>query len=212
MKVSQGEPLRLIKSLDMGKGYPEGMSMAPKEGIYFIQRDCKYSVKGYGDNVIEAWKYKLKLNLYFNPFKRAEDQLAMELAAVEQSLMMDDIIKDGSPVDDVPSTVKRFNLLSINCNKDKSIKSYEVNRDKMETMLLTSGFFASKTFGVDFDSLKGKDNYGMRDEQEKNDRTSERVARAGQVPHVVGNSEAGAYVHLLHRTHSGLACPFCPSV
>ena len=127
VKVSQGEPLRLIKSLDMGKGFPEGMSVAPKEGIYFMQRDCEYSVKGNGDNVIEARKYKL--NLYFNPFKRAEDQ--------------------------------------INFGKDKSVRSYEVNRDKMEAMMLTSGFFASKTFGVDFDPLKAKDNYGMRDEQEK---------------------------------------------
>ena len=61
VKVSQGEPLRLIKSLDMGKGFPEGMSVAPKEGIYFMQRDCEYSVKGNGDNVIEARKYKLNL-------------------------------------------------------------------------------------------------------------------------------------------------------
>ena len=165
VKVSQGEPLRLIKSLDMGKGFPEGMSVAPKEGIYFMQRDCEYSVKGNGDNVIEARKYKL--NLYFNPFKRAEDQLEMEQAAVEQSRLMDGIVKDGSPVEDVDATARRFNLLSINFGKDKSVRSYEVNRDKMEAMMLTSGFFASKTFGVDFDPLKAKDNYGMRDEQEK---------------------------------------------
>ena len=37
----------------------------------------------------------------------------------------------------------------------------------MASMLLTSGFFASKTFGVNFGPLKAKDNYGMRDEQEK---------------------------------------------
>ena len=165
VKVSQGEPLRLIKSLDMGKGFPEGMSVAPKEGIYFMQRDCEYSVKGNGDNVIEARKYKL--NLYFNPFKRAEDQLEMEQAAAEQSQLMDCIVKDGSPVEDVDATARRFNLLSINFGKDKSVRSYEVNRDKMEAMMLTSGFFASKTFGVDFDPLKAKDNYGMRDEQEK---------------------------------------------
>ena len=165
VKVSQGEPLRLIKSLDMGKGFPEGMSVAPKEGIYFMQRDCEYSVKGNGDNVIEARKYKL--HLYFNPFKRAEDQLEMEQAAAEQSQLMDGIVKDGSPVEDVDATARRFNLLSINFGKDKSVRSYEVNRDKMEAMMLTSGFFASKTFGVDFDPLKAKDNYGMRDEQEK---------------------------------------------
>ncbi len=29
------------------------------------------------------------------------------------------------------------------------------------------GFFASKTFGLDLEPLKAKDNYGMRDEQKK---------------------------------------------
>ena len=111
--------------------------------------------------------YPEKLNLYFNPFKRAEDQLAIEQAAVEQSQLMDGFVKGGSPVDDVEATAKRFNLLSINFGKDKSVRSYEVNRDKMEAMMLTSGFFASKTFGLDLEPLKAKDNYGMRDEQEK---------------------------------------------
>ena len=46
-----------------------------------MQCNCGYSVKGNGDNVIEARKYKL--NLYFNLFKRAEDQMAIEQAAVE---------------------------------------------------------------------------------------------------------------------------------
>ena len=165
VKVSQGEALRLIKSLDMSKGYPEGMSVAPGENIYYMQRECEYAVKGNGDSVIEAKKYKL--NLYFNPFKRAEDQLAIEQAAVEQSLLMDEIIKKGSPVDDVEATSKRFSLLSITFNKDKSVASYVVNREKMEAKMLTSGFFASKTFGMDLDPLKAKDNYGMRDEQEK---------------------------------------------
>ena len=165
VKVSQGEPLKLIKSLDMSRGYPDGMSVAPKEGVYFMQRDCEYSVKGNGDHVIEANHYKL--NLYFNPFKRAEDQLAMEQAAVEQCRLMDGIVKEAAPVEDVDATVKRFNLLSISFGEDKSVKSYEVDRGKMETMLLTSGFFASKTFGLDLDPLKAKDNYGMRDEQEK---------------------------------------------
>ena len=34
-------------------------------------------------------------------------------------------------------------------------------------MVLTAGFFASKTIGVDFDPLQAMNNYGMRDEQEK---------------------------------------------
>ena len=68
-KVSQGEVLKLIKSLDMSRGFPKGMSVAPKEKLYYMQRDAGYAVSGNGDNVIGAKKYKL--NLYFNPFKRA---------------------------------------------------------------------------------------------------------------------------------------------
>ena len=34
-------------------------------------------------------------------------------------------------------------------------------------MLITAGFFASKTIGVDMDPLQAMNNYGMRDEQEK---------------------------------------------
>lgn len=39
--------------------------------------------------------------------------------------------------------------------------------EKVERMQLTSGFFANKTLGLDFDPLQAMDNYGMRDEQEK---------------------------------------------
>ena len=165
VKVSQGEVLEIIKSLDMSKGYPEGMSVAPDEGIYHMQRDGEYSVKGNGDHVIEARKYKV--NLYYNPFKRADDQICIEQAASEQARMMDDIIKAGLPVDDEDDTRKRFNLLDIVFGKSGKVESYTVNRKKIDAKLLTSGFFASKTFGLDFSPLKAKDNYGMRDEQEK---------------------------------------------
>lgn len=165
VKVTQGEVLKIIKSLDMSMGYPSGMTVAPKEKLYYMQRDGEYAVEGNGSNIIPAKKYKI--NLYFNPFKRAEDQLAMEQSASEQAMMMDEIVKGGLPVEDTDDTVWRFNLLSIVFNEDGSVASYSVNRDKMASMLLTSGFFASKTFGVNFGPLKAKDNYGMRDEQEK---------------------------------------------
>lgn len=165
VKVTQGEVLKIIKSLDMSMGYPAGMTVAPKEKLYYMQRDGEYAVEGNGSNIIPAKKYKI--NLYFNPFKRAEDQLAMEQSASEQAMMMDEIVKGGLPVEDTDDTVWRFNLLSIVFNEDGSVASYSVNRDKMASMLLTSGFFASKTFGVNFGPLKAKDNYGMRDEQEK---------------------------------------------
>ena len=165
VKVSQGEVLKLIKSLDMSKGFPKGMSAAKKDSVYYMQREGEYAVGGNGDNVIEAKKYKV--NLYFNPFKRAEDQMDLERATDEQCQMMDEIIASKEPVADMDDTVKRFNLLNIKFRKNGSVASYTVNEEKKDVMLLTAGFFASKTFGVDFDPLQAMDNYGMRDEQEK---------------------------------------------
>ena len=46
----------------------------------------------------------------------------------------------------------------------------------------------------------------------ENDRTSERTARAGQAPHMVGNGEVGTHVRMLHRTHPGLIRPLSPPV
>ena len=165
VKVSQGEVLKLIKSLDMSKGFPKGMTAAKKEGVYYMQREGEYAVSGNGENIIEARKYKV--NLYFNPFKRAEDQMDLERATDEQCRMMGEIIASKEPVKDIDDTVKRFNLLNIKFKKNGSVASYTVNEEKKDIMLLTAGFFASKTFGVDFDPLQAMDNYGMRDEQEK---------------------------------------------
>ena len=58
-------------------------------------------------------------------------------------------------------------MLKLTFNEDNTIASFEENKEKKASMLLTAGFFASKTLGVDFDPLQAKNNYGMRDEQEK---------------------------------------------
>ena len=57
------------------------------------------------------------------------------------------MIASKEPVADRKDTAKRFNLLEITFNDDDSVKSYIVNQKKLDTMLLTTGFFASKTIG-----------------------------------------------------------------
>lgn len=141
------------------------MSVAHKENVYYLQREGEYAVGGNGNNVIPAKKYRI--NLYFNPFKRAEDRMNMERATEEQCRMMDEIITSKNPVVDMDDIIRRFNLLNIRFRKDGAVASSSVDQKKRDVMLLTSGFFASRTFGVDFDPLQAMDNYGMRDEQEK---------------------------------------------
>ena len=58
-------------------------------------------------------------------------------------------------------------MLKLTFNEDDSIASYEVDREKADRMLLTAGFFANKTIGLELGPMRAKDNYGMRDEQEK---------------------------------------------
>jgi len=165
VKVTGGDVLDKIKAIDMSRGFPKGMTIAPKDNLYYAQYDMEYSVKGNGDNVIKADKYRL--NLYYNPLKRGEKICDIQHSVSEQSEEVGLLIKSGEPVADREDTVKRFNLLEISFNDDDTVKSYTVNQKKVDAMLLTAGFFASKTIGVDFDPLQAMDNYGMRDEQEK---------------------------------------------
>ena len=165
VKVSGSDVMAKIKAMDMSHGFPQSMTIAPKDNLYYAQYDMEYSVKGNGDNVIKADKYKL--NLYYNPLKRGEKICDIQHAVSEQSAELDIMIQTKEPVADREDTARMFNLLEISFNDDDTVKSYTVNQKKVDAMLLTAGFFASKTIGVDFDPLQAMDNYGMRDEQEK---------------------------------------------
>ena len=47
-------------------------------------------------------------------------------------------------------------MLFIKFEANNRIASFEVNREKQDALLLTAGFFASKTIGVDLDPLAAK--------------------------------------------------------
>jgi transposase len=165
VKVSQADVLARIKAIDMSHGNPEGMTLAKKENLYYAQYEMDYTVHGKGDALIKADKYRL--NLYFNPAKRADAMCDIQHAVNEQVEAVEAMMESGEPVTDRDDIKKRFNMLTIKFDANNRVASFEVNRKKQDDMLLTAGFFASKTIGVDLDPLAAKDNYGMRDEQEK---------------------------------------------
>ena len=69
---------------------------------------------------------------------------------------------------DAKALERQLNMLLLEIDSKKHVlKKYEVNMDKRDVRLRTSGFFASKTIGVDMTPLEAMDSYGMRDEQEK---------------------------------------------
>jgi len=165
VKVSNSDVLDLIKGIDMSEGYPKGMKLAAKERLYYAQYSMDYSVGGNGKNVIKADKYRI--NLYYSPMKRADAMCDIQEAIDDQSATVAKFIADKKVFDNKEDAKKRFNMLMLTFNKDNTIASFNENAEKKASMLLTAGFFASKTLGVDFDPIQAKNNYGMRDEQEK---------------------------------------------
>lgn len=77
-------------------------------------------------------------------------------------------MEDKSLTADAKSLARQLNMLGLTIDpKCNMPERHEVNTEKRDVRLRTSGFLASKTIGVDMTPLEAMDNYGMRDEQEK---------------------------------------------
>lgn len=166
VKTGQGDVLKKIKAIDISSGIPDGMSYDPKSELFYSQYDCQYSVKGNGDNIIEA--DRLKINLYFSVEGRARAITAMQNDISDQSAIAERLIASGQIISDDKILRRQLNMLSLTIDDEKHVLAkFEVDKEKRETRLRTSGYFASKTIGLDLDPLQAMDNYGMRDGQEK---------------------------------------------
>ena len=167
VKCGQGEPLKAIKSIDLSTGVPEGMTFSKETGLFYKQYDLDYQVQGNGDHVIKA--DRLKLNLYYDIHKRADDLARVQMAIANQEEVLQAVMETGKPVpkEDRDTFRKENNFMKIAFWKSDKLRSYEVDRDAVRKATLTSGFFASKTLGLDLNPMEAKFNYGMRDEQEK---------------------------------------------
>lgn len=166
VKVGQGDVLKKIKAIDLSSGVPEGMSYDAKRGLFYSQYDCSRSVKGSGDNVIEA--DRLKINLYFSVEGRAQAIKAMQNDIAGQAMEAQRLIDNGETIVDGKSLARQLDMLVLTLDdKTHKLTKFEVDRGKRDMKLRTSGFFASKTIGLDLNPIQALDNYGMRDEQEK---------------------------------------------
>lgn len=165
VKITSSEVLKHIKEIDMSRGYPQGMTLDKNSNLYYAQFDGEYSIQGNGTHIIESQNYKI--NLYFCPQKRADAMCSIQRAVDEQVEAVTLMIAEEEKVLSRDDAKRCFNMLKLSFNDNDTIASYEVNQEKMDNMLLSSGFFANKTFGVNLTPMQAMNNYGMRDEQEK---------------------------------------------
>ena len=124
-------------------------------------------MQGNGNHVIDA--DRLKLNIYFDIHKRADDLARVQMAITNQTELVQAVYETGKPVpkEDRETFRKENNFMKRAFWKSGKIRSFEVDKDAVKKATLTSGFFASKTLGLDLDPMEARSRYGMRDEQEK---------------------------------------------
>ena len=119
-----------------------------------------------GDTVHKA--DRMKLDLFFDPFRRAAEQTELEVAVEMQRRSLQSILDAGGSVDDDESIKKNYNWYEVSYDKkDRKLLSFSLDEKKIENVKKTSGFFGYITLGLDYTALQTLDAYGLRDEQEK---------------------------------------------
>ena len=145
---------------------PEGMEVDEERHIYYKQYDLDYKVDVRKD--CRKSSDRLKLNLYFDPTRRSQELTGIDIDIKRQGAMLAELKESKYGMDDDKTLRRNYCYYDIDLNEeDRTIKSFELNRKRVDDDRLTSGFFANVTHAVDYSAMKTSESYALRDEQEK---------------------------------------------
>ena len=166
IKVNQNLVTSRIKAFGNFSHHPEDMEVSAEHRLYYKQCPIDYKVD-VRDGVTKDADC-LRLNLYFDPTKRSEQLMQLDIDIKQQGDALESIKNDKIHMDD-DATIKRlYNYYDIKLNDaDRTIVSYELNAKKVEQAKLISGFFANVTHATDMSAILALESYALRDEQEK---------------------------------------------
>jgi transposase len=165
-KTSQREVGKLIESLGEFANRPDEMDLDPDNDQYYLQSDVDYVVERNGKTPKKA--DRLKLNLYFDPIRRAKELLTIDKDLYSQKVALNEMMMSKTVLPDDASLKRDYHYYKINYNfEDRLIVSFEPIKTKIAKVRRYSGFFANMTHGLDFDAITAFNNYRLRDEQEK---------------------------------------------
>lgn len=165
-KVGQKPILQKIRDFGEFGAHPKEMEIDPEERFYYVQYDLEYQIEGRRDNVKHS--DRLKLNLYFDPVRRDQENIDIDIAVKSQEHALAEIKESGSSLDD-DETIKRvYRFFNLDYDEQtRTLKSYSLNQKKVDHARLTAGFFANFTQGLNFTPIEANRHYHLRDEQEK---------------------------------------------
>lgn len=166
VKVRQAMVMDRIREFGVFSHSPRGMEVDEEKRIYHKQYELDYKVdvrKGCTKD-----SDRLRLNLYFDPVRRSEELMEMDIDIKRQQRELEAIKAGGSAMDD-DATIKRlFGYFKVEVDEaDRTLKSFELKQGKVDESRLAAGFFANVTHAIDFSAMQASEAYSLRDEQEK---------------------------------------------
>lgn len=161
VKVGQKEAFKIIESLGEFDTRPKGLTIDRDSMVYFKQYDVDYEIEGKKTN-------GLKLNIYFDPIRRSEELLTLDVELSYQEEELIKLLENKAVLGDDAWIKKEFNYFIVKYDKvTRVIESYEENEKILSKLKKVSGFFAIMSYGVDYDAMEVFRTYRLRDEQEK---------------------------------------------
>lgn len=164
-KVQQKQVLQRIEALGDFGTRPDSMTIDVETRLYHQQYEVDYEVKSTGKAVRKA--EQLRLNLYFDPVRRSEELLQLDIDIQEQKASLEELQKKGAP-DDEAALLKNHHYFEIRINPTThAIEGFYLNEAKVLRARKTSGFFSIMTHKLNLSAMQTFDAYHLRDEQEK---------------------------------------------
>ena len=165
-KTNQKHVLKEIDKFGTFDHHPDAMEIDPDTRLYYKQYDLDYQIEGQCDNVKKA--HKLKLNLYFDPGRRARELTDMDIAIADQKAALQDILDNLTPLDDDITIRRAYCYYKLTFDQSSRIlKSFTLDDKKVQRGKRDAGFFANTTHMLDIDAMTANSHYRLRDEQEK---------------------------------------------
>ena len=165
-KTDQKEVAKAINGLDSFGIHPKEMKLDQESKLYYKQYDVDYEISN--NNKSASLADRLKLNLYFNPYRKLNEHLRLESDVDNQRSELEYMMKNQIVLNDESAIKQKYNYFKIVRDPtSRVIKSFEPNQKKLDKIERFSGFFSNMTHGVDFEAMEAYHNYKLRDEQEK---------------------------------------------
>lgn len=165
-KVQQRQVLEKIIQLSDFNTRPEGMEVDAGTRLYFKQYDIEYNVESKGASIKKS--SLLKLNLYFDPVRRSEELVSLEINIQAQREQLEQLKAQQSVLEDDASLKRHYSYFELKYDSvTRVIESYKINEKKIEKAKRILGFFSIMTHKLNMTSMETLYAYRLRDEQEK---------------------------------------------